>query len=112
MKVPKSLQSVLWSYDISKMDIKEDKNLIIQQILNYGTEKQLKWLFKNYSEKDIKKVVKDPRRGCWHRIVLNYWTQVLNIKLDENTFELATNDLVPSIKKRKALDNLFSKVKI
>ncbi|MBU1486743.1 hypothetical protein KKH56_01660 [bacterium] len=46
MAVPKFLQSALWSYDLSKMDAgnKDDKRIIIEQVLNYGIWEQLKWL--------------------------------------------------------------------
>ena len=33
--LPKMLQSSLWSYDISNMDIKRDKKLIIAQIIKF-----------------------------------------------------------------------------
>ena len=48
-KLPEFLRSVLWSYDVSRMDTQKDKNLIVEQILNYGAEKELWWLIKTYS---------------------------------------------------------------
>jgi hypothetical protein len=74
-KVPKQFQRVLWSYDISKMDLEKDKKEIITQVLNYGTWEDLKWLFKFYSEKEIKEVIKNPRRGVWFRKVLNFYQE-------------------------------------
>ncbi len=47
----------------------------------------MRWLFKTYPEKEIKKVIAHPRRGMWLRPVLNFWTKVYNIKLDKETFE-------------------------
>jgi len=88
-KVPKQFQRVLWSYDISKMDLEEDKDEIITQVLNYGTWEDLKLLFKLYPEKDIKKVVRHPRRGVWFRKVLNFWTTIFNIQLKKDIFEKA-----------------------
>ena len=88
-KVPKQLQRVLWSYDISKMDLEEDKDEIITQVLNYGTWEDLKLLFKLYSEKDIKKVIRHPRRGVWFRKVLNFWTTIFNIQLKKDIFKKA-----------------------
>lgn len=107
MSLPKFLQSVLWSYDIKKIDIKTDKELIIQQVLNWGTEKQLKWLFKTYSKKEIKHVLRYSRRGSWQANVLNFWLRVFDIKLNKDTYELAIFDLVPSIKKQKLLAKVF-----
>jgi len=88
-KVPKQFQRVLWSYNISKMDLEEDKKEIITQVLNYGTWDDLKLLYRLYPEKDIKEVVKNPRRGVWFKKVLNFWTTIFNIKLKKEVFEKA-----------------------
>ena len=45
--------------------------------------------FKVYSEKEIKKAIKNPRRGVWFRKVLNFWTKIYNIKLKKKVFERA-----------------------
>jgi hypothetical protein len=89
MKIPKSLQWIFWSYKIESLDLQRDKDYIIPQVLNYGTEKELKWLFKVYPEKEIKKVIKNPRRGVWFKKVLNFWTKIYNIKLKKEVFERA-----------------------
>ena len=88
-KVPKQFQRVLWSYDISKMDLEEDKKEIIAQVLNYGTWEDLKLLYKLYPEKEIKKVIKNPRRGVWFKKVLNFWLTIFGIKLKKKVFEKA-----------------------
>ena len=88
-KVPKQFQRVLWSYDINKMDLGEDKKEIITQVLNYGTWEDLKLLYKLYSEKEIKEVVKNPRRGVWFKKVLNFWTTIFNIQLKKEIWDKA-----------------------
>lgn len=88
-KLPEQFQRVLWSYHISKMDLKKDKKEIITQVLNYGAWEDLKLLFKIYTEKDIKKVIKNPRRGVWFKKVLNFWTTILNIRLKKEAWEKA-----------------------
>src|SRR3989344_6911955 len=55
-KVPSKLQGILWSRDVTELDIKKDKKYIIHQILAYGSWNHLKWLFKNYKEGEIRKV--------------------------------------------------------
>jgi len=97
MPLPKFLEPFLPSYDISKMDLKEpaDRREIIIAILNQGNEKDLKWLFRTYSLKEIKKEIENPGRGIWFRDVLYYWTKILNIKLPKIVFEAAVFDLNP-----------------
>jgi len=55
-KVPSKLQGILWSRDVTELDIKKDKKYIIHQILAYGSWNHLKWLFKNYKVGEIRKV--------------------------------------------------------
>jgi len=88
-KIPQKMKWLFWSYDIKSLDLKEDKDYIIPQVLNYGTWEDLKWLYKVYSEKDIKKVVKNPRRGLWFKNVLNFWATIFNIRLKKEVWEKA-----------------------
>lgn len=96
-KIPSKLQAVLWSYNIEKMDLKEDKKVIITQVLNYGDWEDLKWLFKVYSEKEIKEVVKNPRRGVWFEKVLNFWTTLFNIRIKKDVWQKAIFNINPRI---------------
>jgi len=93
IEIPKKMQWLLWSYDIDSLDLERDKDYIITQVLNYGTWEDLKWLFKVYSEREIKNVVKKPARGLWFRDVLNFWNLMLNLKLKKRVFEEAILDL-------------------
>ena len=88
-KIPRRLQRVLWSYDIRKMNTRTSKNLIIQQVLNFGDFDDLKWLYHTYPERDLRRVVKDPCRGMWHDNVLNFWCLMLKVRLPRITRERA-----------------------
>ena len=41
------------------LNSRSDRELIVWQILNYGGEKMAKWLLKNFSLNEIKKVLKN-----------------------------------------------------
>lgn len=88
-KIPKFLQSVLWSYRLDQLDLKDDKDIIISQILNYGDWKDLKWLFSVYSEDDIRKVISNPSRGMWFPKALNFWLKMLDLKLPKEVIQKA-----------------------
>ena len=94
-KIPRKLQSVLWSYDIRRLNPGKDKELIIQQVLNYGDWEDLKWLYRNYSENKIKEVVRHPRRGIWFEQVLNFWCLMLKIRLPKKVRERAIFHPIP-----------------
>ena len=56
--IPLGLQGILWSADVRNLDLEENKNYIIHQILMYGDLKEIAWLFKVYSKKEVKRVFK------------------------------------------------------
>ncbi len=96
MGLPRFLQSCFPSYDLTKLDIKKDKKLIITQILNNGTEKEIKWLGNNYSQKEIKEVVQNPIKGMWMKSVLEYWQKILGIRHKQKITNQAVINLNPS----------------
>jgi len=89
LKIPSKMKWLFWSYDIKSLSLKKDKDYIIPQVLNYGAWDDLKWLYKVYSEKEIKKVVENPRRGIWFKKVLKFWTTIFNIRLKKDVWKKA-----------------------
>ena len=79
-KLPKSVENVLWSYDIDKIDLDLHKKLIISQVLNYGTSDATDWLFKAYELKEIRKVAEQIPLGQWDKKSLALWALYLDIK--------------------------------
>jgi len=96
-KIPKFLQPFLWFYNLNFLDLdnQAQRQLIIQQILNYGDEKAVKWLLKNFSLNEIKKTLKNPSRGFWHPESLTYWLKIFGLKLKRNTYEKAIKNIYP-----------------
>lgn len=89
MPIPKFLQSYFASYDLSNLDIKRDKRLIVTQTLNLGDPHALRWLFASYNLKEIKEIVRNPSRGMWFERSLNYWRKILDTKISKHKFETA-----------------------
>jgi len=94
-KIPSFVARCLWSYDIRRIDLQQDKELIITQVLNYGDEKRIKWLYSVYPEKEIKKVVAHPGRGLWFEKVLNFWEIMFGIRLPAKVKQKAIFSIQP-----------------
>lgn len=94
-KIPRRLRSVLWSYDIRTIDREKDKDLIIQQALNYGDWRDLRWLFRAYRAMEIRRVVRNPRRGVWFDEVLDFWCRILKVRLPRRVKERAIFRIEP-----------------
>jgi len=93
LKIPKKMKWLFWSYDISSLDLKKDKDYIIPQTLNYGTWEDVQWLFRVYSEEEIVKIIENPNRGLWFEKVLNFWLKMFDIKLKKNIYQKALINL-------------------
>lgn len=94
-KIPQRFKHILWSYDLGRIDLKKDKELIITQFLNYGTWNDLKWLFRSYTENEIRHVAEHPRRGLWYRDVLHFWVAMFNSRIKEDVYEKSIFKLNP-----------------
>ena len=95
MPIPKFLQSYLASYDLSELDTKEDKKLIITEILNKGNGEALSWVTDTYSKDDIKEVVSSPTRGMWLETNLAYWQMIFGLKIAPEVYRNAVINLNP-----------------
>ncbi len=73
---PQSVRSCLWSYDIDKMDVRNDKDIIIFQVLNYGTTEAVGWLFSAYSRPEILDAFVKTIASSWFKRSLVFWETV------------------------------------
>jgi len=94
-KISQNITPCLWSYNIDNIDLREDKEIIITQVLNYGDAERIKWLYSVYTEEDIREVVLSPRRGRWFEKVLNFWEIILKTKIPKKKKEKAIFRLDP-----------------
>lgn len=111
MRLPKYLQHCFWSYDLSDFDLKRDLELIISQILNYGDWQDIQWLFRTYPERNIKQILRHPRRGIWWPRVLNFWLTMFKLRIPTDTYKLAIRQIDPAKVDQKALLRFFKKAK-
>lgn len=84
--IPKKIKQFLWSYDIKKIDLKDDSNVIIFNILNYGDIFSIRWLFNNYEKKDIVNAANLFPESSWNKKSVNFWKIKLNIKPKKSRF--------------------------
>lgn len=54
-------QSLFWDIDPKTLNIKKHAVYIIERILDFGRDKEVKWLWRTYSQPQIKKVVSSSR---------------------------------------------------
>lgn len=101
VKIPPKMKWLFWSYDIKSLDLKDDKDYIITQTLNYGDWGDLRWLFKVYSQEEVRKIIKNPGRGVWFEKVLNFWTTLFNVHLEKDIWQKAIFNINPSYSQKE-----------
>lgn len=79
-QLPKSVQNVLWSYDVKKIDLHRHKKLVIAQVLNFGTKEATDWLFKAYDQNEIRSHAEKIPTGQWDKKSLALWSLYLGIR--------------------------------
>jgi succinate dehydrogenase flavin-adding protein (antitoxin of CptAB toxin-antitoxin module) len=58
----KHLQPFFWDTDLSKIDMEENKQYIIERILELGDQEAVRWIFSHFSLKEIKKTLEESKR--------------------------------------------------
>jgi len=79
-KLPESVKATLWSYNLDIIDAQKHKKIIIAQVLNYGDQEAIDWLFKTYGKETVGRVAMQIPVGQWDKKSLFFWSKVLNIK--------------------------------
>ncbi len=53
--------SLFWDVDPKTIDPEKNARYVIERILDFGEPKEVRWLFKQYSQTEIKRVMNLPR---------------------------------------------------
>ncbi|TAN33796.1 hypothetical protein EPN28_01445 [Patescibacteria group bacterium] len=61
MNVALNIKNLLWDVDAKKVDASKHKSFLISRISEKGGTREIAWLRRQYSDKDIKKIVAKSR---------------------------------------------------
>ncbi|MEK6754363.1 MAG: hypothetical protein AABZ00_19070 [Chloroflexota bacterium] len=80
LKIPKELKPYFQEYDIARLNLSRDANLIIQRTLEFGTWDELRWLFEMYRSKRIRLFLREHGERQLKPVTFSYWRKLLNIR--------------------------------
>jgi len=80
-KLPQSFKDLFWSYNFSKIDLRENKERIIINTINYGDWFHWQWVFNYYGIKKVKKIIENIPASEFRKRSLKLACLLLNIKL-------------------------------
>ena len=79
-QIPTALKPFFQEYDISRLDVTRDANLIIQRVLEFGTWDEIRWLFELYRSKRIRLFLRRHGERWLKPVTFNYWRKLLGIR--------------------------------
>jgi len=68
-------QSLFWDTDVKNIDMKKNAQYVIERVLDFGNDKEVKWLWDFYGKKMLKSVVVKSR--CLRPRTKTLWTLIL-----------------------------------
>lgn len=88
--IPSSLQGILWSKNIDKLDLDQDKSYIIHQVLRFGSLQDIHWLFTIYPPQTVKQEFIRHPQPIYSKSSLNFIKNTVldltNQRIDESRY--------------------------
>ena len=76
--LPEFLKPIFWSWNFSELKKEEHKKTILRQIMEFGSLRDISWMFVNYKKKDLKEFLSTCRNGDLSKRSKNFWEIILN----------------------------------
>lgn len=80
-KLPGFLKKYFWDVEFKKIDPKKSKIYVLRRILDYGDEKAVIWMYKNFKKSEMKNALSSFRG--YSQKSANYWALILDIPKEE-----------------------------
>ncbi len=61
-KLPKKLYKYFWDVDVKRLNLSQKRQYVIERLFEYGDEKSLSWIKKNFETNFVKDVLKKSKR--------------------------------------------------
>jgi len=78
--LPLFLKKYFWEVDFDKLDLDKYRAYVAERLMEYGDEKTVRWLRRNFPAAEIKKVLRNSR-GLSPRSA-NFWRLLAGIKTE------------------------------
>jgi len=79
-QIPVGLKPYFQEYDLARLSVTRDANLIIQRVLEFGTWDELRWLFETYRSKRIRLFLRERGERLLKPVTFTYWRKLLDIR--------------------------------
>jgi len=77
MSLPKYLKKYFWDVEFEKINLNKHRVYILKRILEFGDEKAVAWMWKNFKKEEIRDVLSNFRG--FSKKSANFWALILDI---------------------------------
>lgn len=77
-RLPQFLNKYFWDVEFEKINLEKRKIYVLKRILEYGDEKAVRWMWKNFKKSEIKNALVNFRG--YSQKSANFWAVILSIK--------------------------------
>ena len=70
-------QSLFWDTDVSKLDTQKNATYIIERIMDFGNDDEVRWMRKYYPKELIASICKSSKE--LHKSSRNLWTKLASL---------------------------------
>lgn len=68
-------KSLFWDVDPATIDLEKNARYVIERVLDFGTDEEVRWLWRTYPRTKIREVIDNPRmllpktRALWTMLI-------------------------------------------
>lgn len=79
-RIPKRLGPYFQEYDVKTLNLERDANIIIQRTLEFGTVREIQWLFRVYGKARVQRFLRELGQRGLSRRAFHYWKMLLGVR--------------------------------
>ena len=80
-RLPEFLKKYFWDVDFEDIDLEKRRIYVLRRLLDYGDEEAIQWMWKNFTESEIKDILHN-YRGLSLKSA-NFWAVIVNVKKED-----------------------------
>ena len=93
-RLPELLKEYFWDVEFEKIDLHKQKVFILKRLLEYGNEKAVAWMWRNFKKAEIKDALSNYRG--YSQKSANFWAVIL--KMDRKDIKCLNRSFIKTQK--------------
>ncbi len=79
-KIPAEFKRYFWDIDFNKLDLKKQRNFILERLLNYGVLNTFGWIFHTFSNREVEIWLNKKGKYSLSRYSYLFWKKIAKEK--------------------------------